>query len=256
MNSLKISTSIWVVTLLLSMTSCDKTDNGDPYTTEPVYSKILFVNVLSESDPDSVSFYMDEINRTPTPIAFANPSDQYVEIVARTHDFAVSTGGSFILQKNIKIEEGKKYTLYLSGTRAFPLFKLLEDIVTVDEGKAGCSFVHMAPALEYVKLQNNYPASPYFGWADTDTLIVRLLEGKPFGKPYYASSKRMQESHAEELGDILVRVSNPKGDVAYTINNQVRMPLEINKYGNLVLYPDTTQSTGFNLFSYSISDRL
>jgi hypothetical protein len=256
MNSLKITTSLWAVAFLLIATSCNKPDNGKPFTTEPVYSKILFVNVLSESDPDSISFFMDEINVTPVAVAFASPSKHYIELVARTHDFAVKTGDNFILQENIKIEEGKLYTLYLSGTRAFPVFKLLEDFVTVDEGKAGCSFVHMAPMLEYVKLENNYPAEPYFGWADTDTLIVRLLEGQAIGRPYYASSKRMQELHAEELADILVRASNPKGTVAYTVNNDVRMPLEINKYGNLVLYPDSSQSTGYNLFSYSISDRL
>jgi hypothetical protein len=225
MNSLKITTSLWAVAFLLIATSCNKPDNGDPFTTEPVYSKILFVNVLSESNPDSIAFYIDQVNATPTAVPFANPSEQYLEIIARTHDFAVKAGEYFILQENIKIEEGKLYTLYLSGTRAFPVFKLLEDFVTVDEGKAGCSFVHMAPSLGYVKLENHYPAEPYFGWADTDTLIVRLLEGQAFGRPYYASSKRMQEFHAEELADILVRVSNPKGTVAYTVNNDVRMPL-------------------------------
>lgn len=255
MNKLK-HTYIILLAISMMLIGCTKPDNGEPFITTPEFSKILFVNVLSEDAQFPVSFYIDQINRTPVLVEFGQPSEMYVSLSGRTHDFGVKRGDDFILQENIKVGENKLYTLYLTGTRALPQFVLLEDDVTISPNTAGCSFVHMAPQLGKSKIQNHYPAEPYFGWVDTDTLIVDKLNASPIGKPYYGSSRRFYGAHAEELSDILVRATNDKGDIPFTNNNSVRMPLSIDRYGSLVLYPDTTQTTGYNLLSFDITEKL
>lgn len=256
MNTEKTFLHILTALLLAITVSCDKPENGDPYTTTPQFSKLLFVNVLSEDAQFDVEFYIDQINYTSTPVSFGNVSEEYVSITGRTHDFAVKHGGDFILQENIKIDENKHYTLFITGTRALPVFALVEDNFTMETNTAACSFVHMAPKLDRVKLENHYPIEPYYGWIDSDTLIVRYLKGNPIGTPYYTGSKQFFAKDAEQLADILVRVSNLKGDVPYTSNTTVRMPLEVNKFGAIVFYPDTSETLGYNILSYSKTDKL
>lgn len=247
---------IFTAILMAVAVSCDKPENGDPFITTPQFSKLLFVNVLSEEAQFDVEFYIDQINYTSTPVSFGNASEEYVSITGRTHDFAVKHGNDFILQENIKITEGKHYTLFLTGTRALPVFALIEDDFTMETNTAACSFVNMAPKLDRVKLENHYPIEPYYGWIDTDTLIVKYLHADPIGTPYYKGSKQFYAQNAEQLADILVRVSNLKGDVPYTNNTEVRMPLEVNKFGALVFYPDTSETLGYNILSYSKTDKL
>lgn len=247
---------ILVALVLGVMFSCDKPENGDPFITTPQFSKLLFVNVLSEEAQFDVAFYIDQINYTPNSVGFGNVSESYVSITGRTHDFAVKHGDDFILQENIKITEGKHYTLFLTGTRAFPVFALIEDDFTMEPNTAACSFVNMAPKLDKVKLENHYPIDPYYGWIDTDTLIVKYLHADPIGTPFYKGSRQFYGENAEQLADILVRVSNLKGDIPYTNNTEVRMPLEVNKFGALVFYPDTSETLGYNILSYSKTDKL
>lgn len=254
MNTKRIYLSFCLLATLLS--SCEKPDNGDAVFPPIEKSHIMFVNVLSEDFQDAASFYIDEILMTPTAISFGKESEAYLEISARTHTFAAKGNGEFIIQKNIKIAPNKHYTLYLTGTRSLPEFILKEEDVSITPGLAGCYFVHMAPNLAASKLQNHYPAQPYFGWTDTDTLIVNLLRSEPIGRLTYTEHNRFSANYAEEMSPLRLRASNDKGDIPFTDNDSLRLPLVINELGAVVLFPDTTQSTGFNLLTYSKTDKL
>lgn len=254
-NSLYGKLSLTILALSL-FASCEKPDNGDAFTVEPQPAHIMFVNVLSEDFQKPVNFLIDQVNYTPISVPFGAASEKYHQIFARTHDFGAKAGNDFILQENIKIEPNKRYTLYLAGTRALPKFFLLEDIIDVVEEEAGCSFVNMAPRINIAKLENHYPASPYYGWADTDSIIVNQLFGEAMGRPPYGFLRYFKQEHAQELSDLLVRASNPKGEIAFTTNSFVRMPLVTGEFGSIVLFADSTQPSGYNLFSYSKTERL
>ena len=128
-------TTIFLMSLI-SFTSCE-TDLQEPILEikETKYKEsVLLVNAIAGLDAnEGIDVFRNGSKLNSTPVLYAETSPNYYDLNAGETSFEAKIGSTTIASMSQKIEAGKLYTIFLTGTKETPEILISEDDINLDD---------------------------------------------------------------------------------------------------------------------------